>query len=76
MMDSNLKFPNTAPDIRNKVLKVLKESSKQSDHFEEGILSFDEMHTSKEYAYNSTTQTVHGPNKKLQAVIMRGLFRP
>ncbi len=64
------------PGIQEDVLKVL--SSKLSgvlpENFRHAILSFDEMTIKNCYEYHHGQDKVYGPHKKVQLVILRGLF--
>jgi hypothetical protein len=64
------------PGIQNDLLKVLetKLSGELPDDYRDAILSFDEMSIKNCYEYHHGQDKVYGPHKKLQLVVLRGLF--
>jgi hypothetical protein len=64
------------PGIQTDLLKVLetKLSGELPDDYQDSILSFDEMSIKNCYEYHHGQDKVYGPHKKLQLVVLRGLF--
>ena len=66
------------PGFMNESVDMLKELNERSklEHFNETVLTFDEVAISQRYEMELKTQKIYGNHKKLQVVMARGLVSP
>lgn len=64
------------PGVQSNLLQILhsKITGSSTENFGDAILSFDEMAIKSKYEYHQAQDKVYGPAKKVQLVVLRGLF--